>query len=138
GFFILIVFAVFDTGAGAHYLYVALFYNCSISHTVCMFQVAFQWYRNDFHVIVRMRSKPHSLAYGVIVQYTKCAEMNSLRIMIVCKTKSMITIQPAMIGMATGICLVQNCLCHYLFIYWLIIFLFLIQSSCNPVFLPMT
>ncbi len=40
-----------------------------ITHTILMFQIAFQRNRNSFHIIVRMFAKPHSRRNGIIVKH---------------------------------------------------------------------
>src|SRR5690606_13973468 len=63
-----VVLTVLDSGTGAHYLNLAFTDNGSGSHGVFMFQISFQWNRNNLHNAVRVRTEAHSRGYLVIIQ----------------------------------------------------------------------
>src|SRR5690606_18089000 len=86
---VVVVFRMHDTGACTHYLYISSFYDGFITHIVLMFQIAFQWYGDNLHVFMRVRTKSHTFRDFVIVQYAQYTKIHSIRMMVIGKTKGM-------------------------------------------------
>ncbi len=53
-----------------------------------------------------MRAKTHASRNFIIVQYSQHTEIHTFGVMVVSKTKCMVGIKPAMIGMAPAICFI--------------------------------
>ena len=68
-----------------------------------------------------MRLETFSGSNLIVVQYAKGTEVDTVRIKVLVKAESMITIQPVMLGMSSCICFMyyffhKNCPFSYLFI----------------------
>jgi hypothetical protein len=63
-----------------------------------MFQISFQGYGNDFHIIVVMCAKAHPRSDLVIVQYPQGTKVHSFRVVVLPKTEGVPGLQPTMVG----------------------------------------
>ena len=57
-----------------------------------MFQISFQWNRNNFHIVVWMGAKSHSCLNRIVIQNPKGPEVHSIWIEIIRETKRMVGI----------------------------------------------
>ncbi|MCY1535331.1 hypothetical protein D9M68_707310 [compost metagenome] len=55
------------TATGAHHLDVSVADGRYRTHTVFMFQVALQRYRDDLHIVVRVRTEATAATDGIII-----------------------------------------------------------------------
>src|SRR5262245_3873268 len=55
---------------------------------------------DNLHIMVLVRSEAHSGHHQVVIDYPQAAKSHPVRIIIVCETKGVITVQPPMIGVA--------------------------------------
>ena len=65
--------------------------------------MSFQWNGDNFHILVRMRLESFSGCHFVVIQYTKCTEIDTVGIEIFIETEGVITIQPIVLGMPSCI-----------------------------------
>ena len=77
-----------------------------------MFEITFEGDGNNFHIVMRMCSKSSCCGDFIIVEYAEYTEVHPFRIVVVGKTKGMLTMQPAMIGIASGGGTMQNAITH--------------------------
>src|ERR1043166_2424170 len=96
-------------GSGTHHLYISWSDDGTISHVILVLQCAFKNNRDNFHIVVRMHAESLSALYNVVVQHAQQTKMNPGGIMPVCKTETMMCIQPAMISMASVFCTMDDC-----------------------------
>jgi hypothetical protein len=75
-----------------------------------MFQVPFQWNAYNLHVVMRMRLEPSTSRNVIIIQHAQRAKMHPFRIVPTGKTEGMVSVEPTVIGVATGIRCVVNVL----------------------------
>ena len=109
---VFIEFRVVNASAGTHYLHIAIANSGHGAHAVFVFQISFEWDADNFHVVMRVRTKAASCFHGVIIEYPEYAEVHSFRVVVIGETETVMGIEPAMVGVATGFCFVQNVICH--------------------------
>ena len=78
-------------------------YHRGITHAVAVFQIARQGDADDLHIIMRVRTESHAGSYGIIIQYPQGTKVYLVRIIVTCKTETMIRIQPAVLGMSLSL-----------------------------------
>ena len=93
--------AVQTTCAGADALHVARPHDGGVAHAVLMLQSTGHYISDNFHVPMRVHSKAAAAEHDVIVDDAQRAEAHMLGIVIVGKGKGKVSVQPAMIGVAT-------------------------------------
>src|SRR5262249_27729793 len=71
-----------------------------IAHAVFMADGALAYIGDDFHILVRMRAKPHACRDGVVINDAQRAKAHAFGVVVIGKTEVMPRIQPAMYGMA--------------------------------------
>src|SRR5260370_2719397 len=98
-------FAVQHARSRAHALHFARTDDGSRPHVVAMFELTFEDVSNDFHIAVAMCSKTATGRYSVLVDHTQRAETHELGVIIVSEREGMIGIQPAMVEVASLVCL---------------------------------
>src|ERR1700733_15223858 len=91
-----------NAGTGAHYLYIAVSDDGHVIHAVLVLQVALQRDGDDLHIIMRVGAEALAGVYRIIVQNPQHAKVHALRVIIICKAKSMVTVKPAVVGMPAG------------------------------------
>ena len=101
--------------SSTHHLHISFFDNSGIAHAVFVFEVPFQRDGDDLHIVVGMGAEPHALGHSVVIEDAQYAEVSPLRVVIISEAKGVMGIQPAMIGVATGIGFVQYCFSWSLF-----------------------
>ena len=101
-------FAVEDTCSGTHCLDFSHGDDAAVLFTVTMLQMSFQWNGDNFHILVRMRLESFSGCHFVVIQYTKCTEVDTVGIEIFIETESVVTIQPLIFRMSSCICFMYN------------------------------
>ena len=92
--------AVPDAAARADPLDVARAHDGRVAHRVAMLQRAFDDVGDDFHVAMRMRAEALAGRNEILVNDPQGAEIDLLRIVIIGKAEGVITVEPAMIGVA--------------------------------------
>ena len=85
--------------------------NAAVLLAVSMLQMSFQRDGDNFHILMRVSLKTFSGCNFVIIQYAKGTEVDTIGVEVFVKTKSMVTIQPIVLGMSSCICFV-----YYFFI----------------------
>ena len=103
-----------DSGSGTHCLNLSDSDNPAILFAVTVLQMSFQWDGNNFHIFMRMRLETFSGSNLIVVQYAKGTEVDTVRIKVLVKAESMITIQPVMLGMSSCICFMYYFLHNFL------------------------
>ena len=58
--------------------------------------------RNDFHILVGMRSEPLARGHGIVVEHAQGAEVNPPGIVVSGEAESMVGPEPAVIGIPAG------------------------------------
>ena len=99
----IIEFTVRDAGSGRDSLHLASFHHCAVSHAVLMFERAADDVTDDFKVAMWMRAKTLASLHSVFVDHPQAAEADVLRVVIIREGKRVVTVQPAVIGMASFI-----------------------------------
>jgi hypothetical protein len=84
-------------------LNIALADDGGIAHTIPVFQVAFKWDADDFHIVVRMSAKTHPTLHPVVVQYAQDPEIHAIGVVIACETEAVVAGQPAMLSQSPAI-----------------------------------
>src|SRR5687768_1607940 len=90
--------------SGGHVLEVTWLDDAPIAHRILMFERPGEDITDDFHIAMRMRAKPAATGDFVIVDHPQRAETHPLRIIIVREGEGVVTIQPAMVGVASFVC----------------------------------
>ena len=90
-----------NAASGAHDLYLAMPNYGGIAHAVAVLQIALQGNGNNFHVVVRVSTKAHSGSNNIVVENPQEAKMHLFRVVEMGKTKGVVGIQPAVVGMST-------------------------------------
>ena len=90
-----------DSRTGAHELDLARCELSPISHAILMLQSTTDDVAEDFHIAVLVGGKAAAWRYTVFVDDPNAAKTHMRRIVIIGETESVMTVQPAMIAMAT-------------------------------------
>src|SRR5712691_4398613 len=97
--------AVQHARSRAHALHFAGADDGSRSHVVAMFELSFEDISDDFHIAVAMCSKAAARLDAVLVDHAQCTETHELRVVVIGEREGMIGIKPAVIEMASFLCL---------------------------------
>ena len=89
-----------NTAAGCHFLDFSRADNRAGVQAVFVLQGTAQYDRDDFHIIMRVHFKAPSGFYNIIIDDAEVAETHELRIIIVSKRKTVITVEPFGLSMA--------------------------------------
>ena len=90
-----------DAPARAHQLNLAGLELPPVAHAVLVLQRAFQHVAEDLHVAVRMRPEALPRRNPVVVDDAQGAEAHVRRVIIVREGEGVISVEPAVVGMAT-------------------------------------
>ena len=97
-------FTMLHAGASGHVLHVTRLDDAAIAHRILVLQRAAQDVGDDLHVAVRMLAETHARHHKIVVDDAQAAEAHPLRIVIIREAEGVITVQPAMFGVAPFIC----------------------------------
>src|SRR5438105_331793 len=100
-----ILLAVGDAGARAHALHLARPNHRTRAHAVFVLERALEHVGNDLHIVMRMSPKAAPALHPVFIDHAQAAEAHVRRIVVIRERECMECIQPAVIGVATLICL---------------------------------
>jgi hypothetical protein len=90
---------------GAHYLDLARSDDLPVPHIVFMDETSLERDTDDLHIVMGMGAKTPAPFYPIVVEYPKHAELYPLGIIIAGEAEGEVAVQPAMVGMTTGRCL---------------------------------
>src|SRR5579872_4040152 len=99
-------------GACAHYLHFIGYYLLCMAHTVLMLQGSVQYNGYDLHIVMRMPAKALPTGHYIIIQNTQCTKMHLRGIVPARKAERMVSVQPAVVSVASFICCIEYCFCH--------------------------
>lgn len=77
--------------------------DSGVVYVVFVFQVFFQWYGNDFYIIVWVGVKVMAFVDYVIVEYFKYFKVYLVWVVVVGEVEGMMGVELVMIGVAVGI-----------------------------------
>ena len=90
-------------GTGGHVLKFARADDAAVAHRILVLDRAAQDVADDFHVAMRMRAEAHAGHHEVVVDDAQAAVTHPLRVIIIREAEGVITVQPAVIGVAAFI-----------------------------------
>ena len=90
--------------AGAHALHVAGTDHGTVAHRILVLQRAPQHVGDDFHVAMRVLSEARAGRDLVIIDHAQAAETHVRRVVVAREGKCVVTVQPAVVGVAPFIC----------------------------------
>jgi len=92
--------AVLHAPAGAHALHVAGRDGLDVAHGVLVGQFAFEHVTDDLHVAVAMPAEALAGRHPVLVDHPQVAEAHVFPVVVIGKGKTVLRLEPAMVGMA--------------------------------------
>lgn len=95
---------VLDPAAGRHILKFTSTDGAAIAHRILVVEFARNNVGKDFHRMVGMGSKPLSRCNGILVDDSQGLVASMIWVIVACKGKGMVSIEPAIIGMETVVC----------------------------------
>ncbi len=110
--YVFIVLAVPDARAGAHHLDIAIADDGHVAHAVFVFEVAFERDGDDLHVVMRVGAEAFAAHDGVVVEHAQHAEVHAFGVVVVGEGEGVVTVEPAVVGVAAGFGFMQNGVCH--------------------------
>src|SRR3989338_3077739 len=90
-----------NASSGRYSLHFSGFYNSVIAHAVFVFQSAFEDYRNNLHVVMKVHSKSLARFYNVIIKNSKKSKIHSSWIVIISKAEAVPAVKPSKFGRAS-------------------------------------
>ena len=90
-----------NAGSRRDALHLASFHHCAVSHAVLVLERAADNVTDDFEIAMRMRAETLAPLHAVFVDHPQAAESDVLRVVVIGEGKRVMTVQPAVIGMAT-------------------------------------
>ncbi len=90
-----------NAGSRRDALHLASLHHSAVSHAVLVFERAADDVTDDFKIAVWVRAKTLASLHSVFVNHPQAAESDVLRVVIIREGKGVVTVQPAVIGMAT-------------------------------------
>src|SRR6185312_12815332 len=99
-------------GAGGHVLQFTGLDDAPVAHGVFMRKLPAEHVGDDFHVAVRMRAEAFAGHDEIVVDDAQAAIAHPCRVVVVRETEGVVTVEPAVIGVAPFICF-ANCCCFH-------------------------
>ena len=96
----MVEFTVGDARPSGDALNIARFHHRRVPHAVFMFECATNDVTDDLKIAVRVGAETLAALHAILVDHAQTAVTHVLRIMIVRERKSVVAVQPAVIGVA--------------------------------------
>ena len=97
----IINFTVRNARSRRNALHLASLHHRTVSHAVLVLERTTDDVTDDFEVTMRMRAETLAALNAVFIDHPQAAESDVLRVVIIRERKGVVTVQPAVIGMAT-------------------------------------